>query len=579
VFNSSAASTGIHGAYLSLALSGYCTGNLQDVSLSGNIIEINENIDTNSPYDTHSLPIYATYLSLGINEDVQIKNLSVTNNKFIISYSLNNPSADLSAFHSSFPDSNIDNSTIENNTLQFNNVKDVTVKSIENFDTFVFNLPHILYENDTILTLHQQSTDFTVDANKLSISNYDSHPSLLNINLINSFSSGNISLINNESYLYNTRTALKVIDKTLIFTFDPSIAPSPVDPIDPAPNPDPDSPTPPIPDSVTLDPQTTVISQGAAANLACVFGGLDLIMDEGLLSAKNQAKAYSKPLEPFFSPKGLSPFAAFSASKTKLFSSNTNDIDLHAFSIIAGLAKDSSISNHNLTLALFFEHGNSKFQTSNFFNYDPTDDFTVVGKGNSFYNGGGFLARLDFVNNIYFDASFRLGNSSSDFFTSDLTKLSLFSYDYSTTYYGAHAGLGYLFNLNNNLGLDFSSKYFFTNLAGKDVSLPENQSVSFDTESMSKVKIGTKLQYSLSNDGQELNAYCGGGFEYEPSNKIEASINHRPVDTPELGGGRGLIEAGFNSSYKNFGIDLSAKYADGKAGNSMAGMLKFSYKI
>jgi peptidoglycan-associated lipoprotein len=46
-----------------------------------------------------------------------------------------------------------------------------------------------------------------------------------------------------------------------------------------------------------------------------------------------------------------------------------------------------------------------------------------------------------------------------------------------------------------------------------------------------------------------------------------------------LGGGRGIIEAGFNSSYKNLSIDLSSKYSDGNAGNSISGLLKFSYKI
>jgi hypothetical protein len=65
----------------------------------------------------------------------------------------------------------------------------------------------------------------------------------------------------------------------------------------------------------------------------------------------------------------------------------------------------------------------------------------------------------------------------------------------------------------------------------------------------------------------------------EPTNKIKATISNQAVDTPELGGGKGLVEAGFNTSYKNIGIDLSAKYADGKAGNSMTGLLKFSFKI
>lgn len=120
-----------------------------------------------------------------------------------------------------------------------------------------------------------------------------------------------------------------------------------------------------------------------------------------------------------------------------------------------------------------------------------------------------------------------------------------------------------------------STKYFFTNLTGKDVPLPENQSISFDTESVQKFKIGAKLQI---NDNI-VNAYLGTGFEYEPYNKIKATIHQLPVDTPVLGGVRGIIEAGFNSSYKNLSIDLSSKYSDGNAGNSISGLLKFSYKI
>ncbi|MDR1418157.1 MAG: hypothetical protein LBI80_03250, partial [Endomicrobium sp.] len=125
--------------------------------------------------------------------------------------------------------------------------------------------------------------------------------------------------------------------------------------------------------------------------------------------------------------------------------------------------------------------------------------------------------------------------------------------------------------------LDFSGKYFFSTLSAKDVSLPENQSVSFENESISKIKIGAKIHLN-GNEGL-LSTYLGSGFEYEPTNKIKATISNQSVDTPELGGGRGLIEAGFNTSYKNVGIDLSVKYSDGKAGNSMSGLLKFSYKI
>lgn len=75
----------------------------------------------------------------------------------------------------------------------------------------------------------------------------------------------------NGSYLYHTRTELKVKDKKLVFIFNPSIAASPVDPIDP-------SPGSPLPNE--LDPQTTIISGAASSNLAFIAQGLDLIIDK-----------------------------------------------------------------------------------------------------------------------------------------------------------------------------------------------------------------------------------------------------------------------------------------------------------
>jgi hypothetical protein len=53
----------------------------------------------------------------------------------------------------------------------------------------------------------------------------------------------------------------------LIFTYNPSISST----------------------STTLDPQTIVISQAGAANISFLCQGVDLIMDEGVFSAKNQA--------------------------------------------------------------------------------------------------------------------------------------------------------------------------------------------------------------------------------------------------------------------------------------------------
>ncbi|MDR0723893.1 MAG: hypothetical protein LBF23_01765 [Endomicrobium sp.] len=575
VFNSSAGVNNIYAAHLSI----FRNSSFGNISLSNNTVDIKQEI-------INCKQIYVACLNfLGAKKGItSISSLNLNNNKIIVSAdNLNMPNTSLGAFYINYDNYVATNISTQNNTLQIDNAKNITVKEILNFDMFKFILPASTRNDDTILKLANQDSNIGIDLsnNKVDVDNYEQFNSLVSLNLIDITNGvGNISITNSKgSYLYNTRTELKLGygNKSLIFTFDPTIAPSSVDPVDP--NPDPNAP---LPDSVTLDPQTIVISEGATANIVFVGQGLDLVMDEGLFSARRQTakSAYNNDTDtPFFSAKGFSPFTAFTAAKYKYFTGTSQDIDTTGFSIIAGLAKDSSVWGHNLTLGLFYEHGQGKYETYNFFDYDNTNEFIVAGKGNANYNGGGLLARLDLVNNIYFDASARLGNTYSDFLTFGLNKLSRLSYDYSTTYYGAHGGLGYLLNLNDNLGLDFSGKYFFTNLAGREVNLPENQTINFSTESVQKVKIGVKLHHIVYANDSSQSIYCGGAFEYEPTNKIEANIRQRAVDTPELGGGLGIIEAGFNSSYKNLSIDLSTKYADGHAGNSIDGILKISYKI
>ncbi|MDR1417760.1 MAG: hypothetical protein LBI80_01150 [Endomicrobium sp.] len=553
------------------------------ISLSNNTLELNSNF-TNTNY------LHLTNISLYNSDTVHIDSITVTGNKLLVKAPVNVSDCQIYAYEiSQNAKDKASYLNISNNVVIIDNVKAVTLGGIYNFDTFAFSLPNNITNNDNVLNLANQATDIEIDYNKLTMANFNTHTSTLFVNLVHLAGDAKLSMINNPSYLENTQTSfeLGLNNKSLIFTFDPFIVHTSDDKPDvnnpiPVPTPDPDSPT--LLQPLNLYSETVVIPQAGAANVSFIIQGLDLIMDEGLFSARNQAKASSHNNEPFFSSKGLSPFAAFSTSKNKFFTSNTNDIDVNAFSIIAGLAKDSSIFNHNLTLGLFFEHGQGKYETSTFFQ-DSQDDWTVLGNGNAYYNGGGILARLDLVNNIYFDASARLGNVSSDYFTSDLSKISSFGFDYSTTYYGAHGGLGYLLNLNDNLGLDFSGKYFFTNLAGKNnVELPGTYHANFKTESIQKVKLGVKIQHFISDKHNSQSIYFGGSFEYEPANKIKVDATKTgfldtPIDTPELGGGRGLVEAGFNTSYKNIGVDLSAKYSDGKAGNSMAGMLKFSYKI
>ncbi|MDR2616208.1 MAG: hypothetical protein LBC22_00075 [Endomicrobium sp.] len=122
-----------------------------------------------------------------IGETQHVENLSIINNKIILSKDdLELSNASLYAC-SLYGDVAVNKATISNNALQINNAKNVRVGSIHNFDAFSFILPNNLSDGDTILTLTNQGiNNVIVDANKLTISNYDHHTSTLTVNLIDS---------------------------------------------------------------------------------------------------------------------------------------------------------------------------------------------------------------------------------------------------------------------------------------------------------------------------------------------------------------------------------------------------------
>jgi peptidoglycan-associated lipoprotein len=117
-------------------------------------------------------------------------------------------------------------------------------------------------------------------------------------------------------------------------------------------------------------------------------------------------------------------------------------------------------------------------------------------------------------------------------------------------------------------------------LAGKETPLPENQSITFDTEHLQKVKIELKFIRLLSDpSGRSASVFIGPAFEYQLHNDFNATIANQPVDPPKFGGGNGNIEAGFNTFIGDPNINFSASYSNGKNKESIDGLLKFLWAI
>jgi hypothetical protein len=70
-----------------------------------------------------------------------------------------------------------------------------------------------------------------------------------------------------------------------------------------------------------------------------------------------------------------------------------NNVDINGVNVIAGVAKYFHLLDKSVSLAAFFEHGNGKFETANYFDHE-VDDFVVAGTGHGSYNGGGVMAKV-----------------------------------------------------------------------------------------------------------------------------------------------------------------------------------------
>ncbi|MDR2066692.1 MAG: hypothetical protein LBP57_02500, partial [Endomicrobium sp.] len=327
ILNSSCSVAHIRDAYLGLRESAYCDYNIPYISLSSNSITISTNQLTNCDQ------ISVAYLDFSSDNPADlhahVENLHMTNNKISFSAAASNLNMPNTAVYGIAIDNvqkvNVVNKDVQNNMIELNSAKNITLQSILGFDSFSFNLPTDISNNETLITLTHQRQDLPVDAHKLFIYNYDHHTSTLTVNLIDASKTGYgyvIDLSNtNGAYLYDhTRTQLQVRDKRLlIFTFDPSISPT----------------------DLSLNSQTTVISGAASSNLAFLAQGLDLVIDKAIDSAKYlSVKSHS-----------WAPFAVVDAAKSKFFIGHNSDLDINGFSVIAGIAKNLPILDHNFTFA------------------------------------------------------------------------------------------------------------------------------------------------------------------------------------------------------------------------------------
>lgn len=295
--------------------------------------------------------------------------------------------------------------------------------------------------------------------------------------------------------------------------------------------------------SVGANPQLKSLSEGRAAGHAFVNQGSDLILGSGLNAMLTATQGTTQ------SPgqSGFVPFFTGSGGWSRY--DTGSHVDVSGFSMMTGLAWRQPVNegkNGSVLAGAFFEAGWGNYDSHNSF----SNAASVKGDGDLSYYGGGVLGRYDFApativggpGNLYLDASFRAGQTKTDFNSSDLRDGSgrKADYDSSAAYYGMHAGIGYLWNVTDKASLDLSTRYIWTHQDSDTVNVLGDP-VKFKASDSHRWRTGARFAYAVN---EYIAPYAGAYYDHEFDGKARASTNGYGIDAPDLAGGTGIGELG-----------------------------------
>ena len=219
-------------------------------------------------------------------------------------------------------------------------------------------------------------------------------------------------------------------------------------------------------------------------------------------------------------------------------------LDDDSLALTLALARQMENRLGALTLGAFFETGWGSYSTYN--NLEHFND--VDGDGHTTFYGGGLFARQDFDCGLYLEASGRVGMVDYDFDVDD-HRFAGANYDDSETYWGAHAGLGYLWQINERNALEAYDKLFWTHVNSGETSTGAHESIRYDAMDSLRNRLGARFHHDF-ND--QVSAYVGAAWEYEFDGAADGTVRVAGEridlsDNPDMKGSSGLGELGLSA--------------------------------
>ncbi len=294
---------------------------------------------------------------------------------------------------------------------------------------------------------------------------------------------------------------------------------------------------------------TKAIAEGAAAGSALINAGSDAV-----ISAISSMNSASRDASGKDNANGRGQarddgntygniFAFGYAQGSSVRHETGSSVNVSAVSLVAGLGKGFETGAGKLAVGAFFEYGKGSYTTNN--SFDDRSD--IDGDGNSWYMGGGILAKMDFVKtgpgHFYVEGSAHMGTLHNEYDSNDLRDRNgnVAKFDMDSPYYSLHGGLGYIWNFAEGHDLDIYGKYIWSRVQGTDDTLTTSDKFEYDDMDSNRIRLG--LRYSYAGNAR-FSPYIGAAFEHEFSGSCDSRAYGHPVAAPSFEGSSGMGELG-----------------------------------
>lgn len=312
-----------------------------------------------------------------------------------------------------------------------------------------------------------------------------------------------------------------------------------------------------------INSETKSLVETRAAQTTLLNRGADLLTSDGLSQAEKASRTDGT------AAKGeWSPFFAVQGGKYRY--QTGSHVDSRGFSAMLGVAREIENDRGKLLYGLAGEYGKGSYDS--YYN-------NLHGEGDSDYAGASIFVRQKDSRGMYYEGSLRAGRTKADYSSRDFTGYEGLSigYDTSSSYLGAHLGLGKGIKLNENNDLDVSLRYFYSHTGSDSARVSTGETYDFSAVNSHRLRLGARLTHAFN---AESKGYIGVYYEREFNGDARAAVAGYSTATPSLKGNSGIFEIGWLHQPKNsnFTLNLGAVAACGKQ-RGAAGKVSLMWKF